>query len=170
MDAILGCARRGVSCKDALIFCTTFPCHNCAKHIVASGISRVVYIEPYPKSKALEMHEDAINEPDMRDPAKVIFAPFVGVGPRRYVDLFSMSLSQGARMERKAPDRISAREWTRKGAVPRVKAFNASYVERETSAYEDAKVQLDTHGPFVFQRSAEPDSQGRRRRFTDAAD
>ncbi|MDN3612645.1 hypothetical protein QWZ16_23945 [Vibrio ostreicida] len=26
-----------------------FPCHNCAKHIVASGIKRVVYVEPYPK-------------------------------------------------------------------------------------------------------------------------
>ncbi|WP_237334059.1 dCMP deaminase family protein, partial [Vibrio anguillarum] len=48
MEAILACARSDISTKDAELYCTTFPCHNCAKHIVASGIKRVVYVEPYP--------------------------------------------------------------------------------------------------------------------------
>lgn len=51
MAAITDAARRGVSIAHARLFCTTFPCHNCAKHIVAAGIREVIYIEPYPKSR-----------------------------------------------------------------------------------------------------------------------
>ena len=61
MEAILSCGRSGISCLDGTLYCTTFPCHNCAKHIIASGIKRVVYVEPYPKSKALEFHSDSID-------------------------------------------------------------------------------------------------------------
>ena len=64
MEAILSCGRRGISTVGAEIFCTTFPCHNCAKHIIDAGITRVVYIEPYAKSKALEFHDDSIIPPD----------------------------------------------------------------------------------------------------------
>ncbi len=53
MDAILACGRTNNSTLGSSIFVTTFPCHNCAKHIVAAGIKEVVFIEPYPKSKAL---------------------------------------------------------------------------------------------------------------------
>jgi deoxycytidylate deaminase len=59
MEALLSCSRRGVSTQDSELLCTTFPCHNCAKHIVAAGVKRVVYIEPYAKSKAFELHDDA---------------------------------------------------------------------------------------------------------------
>ncbi len=60
MNAITDAARLGRRTAGGTLYCTTFPCHNCAKHIVAAGISRVVFIEPYPKSKALELHYDAI--------------------------------------------------------------------------------------------------------------
>jgi deoxycytidylate deaminase len=50
MSAICDAARLGKTVKDAVLYCTTFPCHLCAKHIIASGIKRVVYIEPFPKS------------------------------------------------------------------------------------------------------------------------
>jgi len=60
MEALLACARNGVSCRNASLFSTTFPCHNCAKHIIAAGIRRVVYIQPYQKSKAEEFHRDAL--------------------------------------------------------------------------------------------------------------
>ncbi|MBU2512791.1 cytidine deaminase [bacterium] len=33
MEAILACARNNISTMGAAIYCTTFPCHNCAKHI-----------------------------------------------------------------------------------------------------------------------------------------
>ncbi|QNT77801.1 tRNA-specific adenosine deaminase [Entomobacter blattae] len=105
MNALLSCCRVGTPTKKATLYCTTFPCHNCAKHIVAAGIKRVVYVEPYPKSKAIELHKDSIiikNIPDgSKDTTKVVFEPFTGVGPRRFLDLFSMSLGAGIKIKRK---------------------------------------------------------------------
>src|SRR6185437_3102314 len=60
MAAIVDAARRGVAIQKGFLFTTTFPCHDCAKHIVAAGIQRVVYIEPYPKSLAPELYLDSI--------------------------------------------------------------------------------------------------------------
>jgi len=60
MEALMMCARNNVSARKSTLFCTTFPCHNCAKHIIAAGVERVIYIEPYPKSKALEFHSEAV--------------------------------------------------------------------------------------------------------------
>lgn len=60
MDAITTAARRGISVKGASMFVTTFPCHYCARHLVAAGIDQVQYIEPYPKSRALSLHGDSI--------------------------------------------------------------------------------------------------------------
>ncbi len=53
MEAIMSCARTGRSVRGATMYVTTFPCHSCARHIIASGIKRVVYVEPYPKSRAV---------------------------------------------------------------------------------------------------------------------
>jgi deoxycytidylate deaminase len=61
MDAILACARLGISVKGKRLFTTTFPCHNCTRHIIAAGLSSVTYIEPYPKSRAADLHKDAIS-------------------------------------------------------------------------------------------------------------
>lgn len=60
MDAILSASRAGVSPVGCRLFVTTFPCHYCARHIVSAGVYEVQYIEPYPKSKALGLHSDAI--------------------------------------------------------------------------------------------------------------
>jgi deoxycytidylate deaminase len=46
MSAVCDAARRGVSLADAVLYTTTFPCHMCAKHIVAAGISEVIFLEP----------------------------------------------------------------------------------------------------------------------------
>ena len=94
MEAMLCCAKVGVSPRGGTLYTTTFPCHNCAKHIVDVGIRRVVYVEPYPKGQAKELHSDSIEIEgpirEEKDLKKVQFQPFVGVGPRRYVDLFSI--------------------------------------------------------------------------------
>jgi len=103
MEALLSCARNNVGCRSATLYCTTFPCHNCAKHIIASGITRVVYVEPYPKSKAAEFHDDSLVLGFSNKEGVVRFEPFVGVGPRRFFDLFSMSLSSGYPVVRKDP-------------------------------------------------------------------
>src|SRR5262249_28259684 len=60
MDALLSAARKAVSTVGTRLFVTTFPCHFCARGIVAAGVDEVQYIEPYPKSLALELHSDAI--------------------------------------------------------------------------------------------------------------
>jgi deoxycytidylate deaminase len=52
MSAILDAQRKGLSVIGATLYCTTFPCHLCARLIIGAGIARVVYIEPYPKSKS----------------------------------------------------------------------------------------------------------------------
>jgi deoxycytidylate deaminase len=118
MEALLACGRSGVSPRGGVLFTTTFPCHNCAKHIVAAGIQRVVYIEPYPKSKAKTLHDDAISLAWPPEDGKVRFEAFVGVGPRRFIDLFSMRLSSGRRLVRK-DDRGRAVEFDRGTAIPR---------------------------------------------------
>ena len=45
MDALLAAGRIGVSVRDHELYCTTFPCHNCAKHIVNAGISIGIYTD-----------------------------------------------------------------------------------------------------------------------------
>jgi len=60
MSAITDAARLGRSVKDSVLYVTTFPCHMCAKHIVAAGTRKVVFLEPYPKSLASELHGDSI--------------------------------------------------------------------------------------------------------------
>ncbi len=92
MFAITEAARRGMAVKDALLYCTTFPCHMCARHIIAAGIKGVVYIEPYPKSLAKQLYPRSIrvDRDSEADPNAVDFRPFVGIAPRRYLELFAM--------------------------------------------------------------------------------
>lgn len=100
MAAIVSCARRGISTDGAVLYCTTFPCHECSRHIVAAGIGRVVYVEPYPKSRVALLHSDsvtvehftghpeALESGEHSDP-RVAFEPFMGISPDRHADLFS---------------------------------------------------------------------------------
>jgi deoxycytidylate deaminase len=149
MEAILSCTRQGKSTKGTTIYCTTFPCHNCAKHIIASGITRVVFIEPYLKSKALDFHDDSIvihyphddsNEDKVAPPNKprVKFEPFFGVGPRRYLDLFSLSLGVGRPLDRKDKSG-QAITWEEKDGKPRLQMHQVSYLQLEADAQSSFK-------------------------------
>ncbi|WP_257967853.1 deaminase, partial [Vibrio parahaemolyticus] len=87
MDAIVALARNNKeSAVGKTLFATTYPCHNCARHIVAAGIKRVVYIEPYEKSLAMKLHDDSIT--DSGESEKVKLSPFEGVSPRRFEAFF----------------------------------------------------------------------------------
>jgi deoxycytidylate deaminase len=92
MDAIVSLARAGgVGVKDATLYSTTFPCHSCARHIVAAGIKEVIYIEPYEKSMARELHKDAISfafAPEADGSPRVKFLHFEGVSPRQFPHVF----------------------------------------------------------------------------------
>jgi deoxycytidylate deaminase len=133
MEAMLACSRTGISCVGADLYSTTFPCHNCAKHIIAAGICRVVYIEPYAKSKAQDFHNEAICFGDRKDgdDEKVLFEPFSGIGPRRFFDLFSMKLSSGYDVIRKNGETGEKMQWDIKGARLRIQMKPISYLDTE---------------------------------------
>jgi deoxycytidylate deaminase len=93
MDAIVSLARiGGAGLQGATLYTTTFPCHSCARHIVAAGIARVFYVEPYEKSLAKELHSDAIafeiEQTKEVSPRKVEFLHFEGVAPRQFHNMF----------------------------------------------------------------------------------
>jgi cytidine deaminase len=122
MLAICDAARLGKSVKGATLYCTTFPCHNCTKHLLASGIKRVVYMEPYPKSRAKDLHPDEI-EIEAEVPGKVSFVPFMGISPFRYRDIFQKG-------KRKGDDGI-AFDWYNNQQRPLIEVVLPSYTENE---------------------------------------
>ncbi|WP_310452726.1 anti-phage dCTP deaminase [Sulfuritalea sp.] len=127
MAAIIDASRRGVSVKNATLFTTTFPCHLCARHIIAAGIDRVVYIEPYPKSKAKDFYSDSIAfDPSKHTIGRVRFEPFVGVAPRLYMDIFEMQASDSRK-----DDSGRIVEWPKADPVPRVRRFMNTYMLME---------------------------------------
>jgi deoxycytidylate deaminase len=126
MSAICDAARLGKAVKDGVLYTTTFPCHLCAKHIVASGIKRVVYIEPFPKSYAEQLHGDAIVIGKSNDPKKVVFEPFIGIAPLRYRELFE-------RQERRKDDAGNFKPWVDGEPRPIVKYTLATYVSNEAA-------------------------------------
>lgn len=125
MNAITDAARLGKATKDSVLFGTTFPCHNCAKHIVAAGITRVVFIEPYPKSQAVYLNGDSISL-DSSCTDKVVFENFVGISPRRYRDIFEKS--------KRRDNDGNFNDWYEGSPAPRVLDRGAGYVLNESSA------------------------------------
>ncbi|MDW1822679.1 anti-phage dCTP deaminase [Vibrio sp. Vb1018] len=142
MEAILSCGRSNNSTIDTTLYCTTFPCHNCAKHIIAAGVMRVVYVEPYAKSKAFEFHNDSISEE--KEDGKVLFEPFVGVGPRSFLDLFSMNLGSGMKMKRK-DSQGKVLDWSKESAKLRLAQSDFSYLKEEDHACYVMSQQLDMY-------------------------
>ena len=54
-NALCDCAKRGVSCLDATVYVTHYPCIICCRLLLASGIKEVKYIEDY-KNDELVSH------------------------------------------------------------------------------------------------------------------
>ncbi len=128
MSAITEAARRGSRLEGATLYCTTFPCHICARHIISSGIARVVYIEPYPKSMAQRLYPEAIITDGRNSPGREVrFDPFIGVSPSRYSDLFEMP---GRRKDSDG----NAVKWKRNTANPRLEQMIESHIGIETFA------------------------------------
>jgi len=90
MHAIItGCLHAADRVREGMLFITTYPCHNCARHIIVAGIRKVYYIEPYRKSLTTKLHADAITE-DESDKQKVTILMYDGIAPSRYLQLFKM--------------------------------------------------------------------------------
>jgi cytidine deaminase len=157
MDALLDAARRGISVQGATLYTTAFPCHNCARHIIAAGIRRVVYISPYAKSKAEELHGDDLVIACADASRRVSFEPFVGVAPRRYFHSFDAAARErvGHRPRKDAEGTLQT--FKKKSAqlvIPdlepdRLRPVVAAYRQRELIAldhYEQMRNSADTSG------------------------
>jgi len=117
MNALSHAARCGISVEGAKLYCSTYPCHVCARHLLAAGISEVFYIEPYPKSLAEQLYPDAIQHEGEQEHGKfLIFKPFTGVAPVRYLEWFRFGKRKDGDGFAKKFDPITAR--------PRVTAQN----------------------------------------------
>ncbi|MGC1620781.1 MAG: anti-phage dCTP deaminase [Candidatus Acidiferrum sp.] len=132
VSALMDAAGRGAPVKRCTMYVTTFPCHECARNIVSAGVARVVYIEPYAKSLALELHDNSIQLDKDTDPNKIPFTPFLGVSPRIYLDIFQMP-------NRKSKDGKLIK-WEAATAHPRVSGSFWSYFQYEK---EDLKFLRD---------------------------
>ncbi len=124
MSAMSDAARFGLSVKGGVLYSTTFPCHICAKHIVAAGIDRVVFLQPYPKSYAKELHSDSIEIEGDPVVGKVKFQAFMGISPYRYRDFFEKSRRKG--------DDGRAKPWKDGQPLPIVEIYNPLYTTLET--------------------------------------
>ena len=67
-NAISDAARRGVAVQNSTIYITHYPCINCCKYIISSGINNIVYLDDYKNdiivSKLLEECNISINKYD----------------------------------------------------------------------------------------------------------
>lgn len=123
MNAICEASRLGHKIIGSSLYCTTFPCHNCTKHIIAAGVKKVIYLEPYPKSKARELFNNEISI-EQEDSTKVEFLPFVGIAP----NLFRYVFTKG---KRKVGE--NAKRWIDDKPVPMVDVLIPTYI-----LFEDA--------------------------------
>ena len=57
--AISEAARNGVEIDGCVAYITTFPCHICAKLLVSSGVSEIVYDKDYPDELSKNFLEEA---------------------------------------------------------------------------------------------------------------
>ena len=133
VSALMDAARRGVPVEGCTMYVTTFPCHECARNIVTSGVARVVYIEPYAKSLAFELHDDAIQLDTDTDQTKIPFTPFLGVSPTNYSNIFQTPVRKS--------DAGMVLKWNSAKAQPRVSGSFWSYLQYEK---EDVKILRDT--------------------------
>ena len=128
MSAILDAARNGRAVAGASVYVTTFPCHNCARHIVGAGIRNCVFLAPYAKSQAAMLHSDALDVArSAPDVGKVSFEPFVGVAPRRYAELFTWT--------RRKKDDGTLLTWDPCSAKPRLADSEVPELRQSRPAY-----------------------------------
>ncbi len=120
--------------RGSTIYVTTFPCHECARHIVYSGVERVVYIHPYPKSLVTELFRDSISvDGENGREGKVRFVPFTGISPSIYQQIFLLSTKT-----RKENDG-TLRQWNAAQSSPHL---HTSFSERATKTAEAEKLYI----------------------------
>ncbi|MBM2623370.1 hypothetical protein JIG36_48535 [Actinoplanes sp. LDG1-06] len=122
MGALMAALKCNTDINGATIYVTAFPCHGCAKHLVSLGL-KVVYLDPYPKSRAEAMYGSAVSKD---------FQPFIGVAPRRFDSLFFAPDERKAKdgnilpVDRFAQPYLPGAPWPREVALRERKVIGAS--------------------------------------------
>ena len=60
-NTIADCAKRGVSCNECIAYITHYPCYNCMKLMVSSGISKIKYINDYKNDPLVQELANEVN-------------------------------------------------------------------------------------------------------------
>ena len=60
-NAIIDCAKRGISCDNSKIYITHYPCIICCRLIIAGGIKEIYYIEDYKNDELVKYFCDLGN-------------------------------------------------------------------------------------------------------------
>lgn len=60
-NALCDCAKRGVSCKDSIVYVTHYPCIICTRLLLASGIKQIKYIDNYKNDNLVKYFCDQLN-------------------------------------------------------------------------------------------------------------
>jgi dCMP deaminase len=59
MNAILFCAKYGITTEDTVLYITLSPCNNCVTSIIQSGIKHVYYLEEYRDTSGVDFLRQA---------------------------------------------------------------------------------------------------------------
>ena len=132
---IVNAARSGVVTQDAILYTTTFPCHECAKVIIGAGIAEIHYVEPYPKSLVSSIYRELIDVCPRVETSggsgeqKIPFRQFLGIAPRWYEHAFLAG-------ERRVGDQLVT--FDRRSASPKASGWSQAGVEERGSATDAA--------------------------------
>ena len=148
MTALMDAARLGRSVKNATIYVTTFPCHNCAKHIIASGIRRIVYVEPYAKSKATELSGDALTHYS-KSVDRVVLEHFHGISPSRYREIF-------AKPNKRRDENNNVKHWHYDTPKPMVNQFIGTHTMIEPNVLKSLAETIENVEKGMLVPSARP--------------
>lgn len=130
MNALADAARFGKSTAGATMYCTTMPCHMCTKLIVASGICRVVYLQPYGKSLVRELYADSVDLDDQCATGKVRYETLKGVTPNGFRLAFRKA-------KKRKDDDGKALKWVASEGKPTFVSLYPYYKETQTEAKEE---------------------------------
>lgn len=112
------------------LYCTTYPCHNCARHIVLAGIKEVYYIEPYRKSLCMELHKDAMTEKES-ETNKVRILMYEGVAPKSFMKFYQLIKDDRKEKIRNGEDKkkLSPKHRISLRALHEKEAITVKYIE-----------------------------------------
>ncbi len=62
-NAIIDCAKRGVSCNNCIAYITHYPCIICCRLLLAAGITKIYYLYDYHNDELVKYFTDQCNVP-----------------------------------------------------------------------------------------------------------